>query len=133
MGAQPLFTNDAIILGILIIILAVIFKTASSQHKFWKKFYIYVPALLLCYFIPAIFQWPLGLIAPHWYDLEGLSTYLITNHGATFGPNASWTTLESFITANQIDESVLLGFEEHSQLYFMASRYLYPLLVSGSR
>jgi len=59
----PLFTNDAIVLGILMIALAAIFVTASSKRPFWKKFYTYVPALLLCYFIPALLNWPLGLIS----------------------------------------------------------------------
>jgi uncharacterized membrane protein len=44
--------NDAITLGILLVVLATIFKT-HSQPRF-AKFYKYVPALLLCYFIPAI-------------------------------------------------------------------------------
>lgn len=59
----PLFTNDAIVLGILLISLAAIFVTASSDKPFWKKFYTYIPALLLCYFIPALLNWPLGLIS----------------------------------------------------------------------
>ncbi len=52
---KPLFTNDAIVLGILIGILAFIFSTSKSNHPFWKKFYTYVPALLLCYFLPSVF------------------------------------------------------------------------------
>jgi len=126
MGAQPFFTNDAIVLGILIIILAVIFKTASNEHKFWKKFYIYVPALLLCYFIPALFQWPLGLIGPHWYEMEGLRDFLTTNYGAVFGEQVEWSVLKEFIDSNNIEEESLKDFEQHSNLYFMASRYLLP-------
>jgi len=49
-----LFTNDAIVLGILISILAAIFYTASSSNTYWQKFYKFVPALLLCYFIPSL-------------------------------------------------------------------------------
>ncbi len=56
------FTNDAIIFGILIGLLAVVFRTSSSENSFWKKFYRYIPALLLCYFLPAFFNWPLGII-----------------------------------------------------------------------
>ncbi len=59
----PYFTNDAIVLGILLVSLAAIFMTASSDKPGWKKFYTYVPALLLCYFIPALLNWPLGLIS----------------------------------------------------------------------
>ncbi|HRJ31488.1 MAG TPA: DUF819 family protein [Cyclobacteriaceae bacterium] len=51
---QPLITNDAVVLGMLMVILAFVFKTASSEQPFWKKFYTYVPSLLLCYFIPSI-------------------------------------------------------------------------------
>ena len=59
----PLFTNDAVVLGILLCVLALIFKTSSSSRPFWKKFYKYVPALLLCYFIPALLNYPFGLIS----------------------------------------------------------------------
>lgn len=47
-------TNDAVNLGILITILGLIFK--SQSWPFMKRFYRIVPALLLCYFIPAIFN-----------------------------------------------------------------------------
>ena len=60
---NPWFTNDAVVFGILICTLAVIFYTSNSEAPFWKKFYTYVPALLLCYFIPALMNWPLGLIS----------------------------------------------------------------------
>jgi len=49
-----LFTNDAVVIGILIGILAIIFYTASLSSKFWVKFYKFIPALLLCYFIPSL-------------------------------------------------------------------------------
>lgn len=60
---NPVFTNDAVVLGILITVLALIFYTSSLTTPFWKKFYTYVPALLLCYFIPALMNWPLGLFS----------------------------------------------------------------------
>ncbi|HMB40337.1 MAG TPA: DUF819 family protein [Balneolaceae bacterium] len=49
-----LITNDAVIFGVLMAILALIFTTASSKHPFWQKFYRFVPSLLLCYFIPSL-------------------------------------------------------------------------------
>ena len=64
----PLFTNDAVTLGLLLVVLALIFYTAKLKTSFWTKFYRYIPALLLCYFIPALLNWPLGLIAPDWYN-----------------------------------------------------------------
>tara|TARA_S200000501_G_scaffold160645_1_gene151489 strand:+ start:12557 stop:13834 length:1278 start_codon:yes stop_codon:yes gene_type:complete len=46
--------NDAVVLGILLVILSFIFQTSRSENKFWKKFYKYVPTLLLCYFLPSL-------------------------------------------------------------------------------
>ena len=60
---EPIFTNDAMVLGLLMSVLALIFYTSSLDSPGWKKFYTYVPALLLCYFIPALLHWPLGLIS----------------------------------------------------------------------
>ena len=60
---QPLITNDAVIFGILMLILGLVFYTSSLDHPFWKKFYKYIPALLLCYFLPSTLK-ALGLIDP---------------------------------------------------------------------
>ena len=49
-----MITNDAIILGMLAAILGFVFYTAGSEHRFWKRFYRFVPALLLCYFLPSL-------------------------------------------------------------------------------
>jgi len=59
---KPIITNDAVVLGILLGILAFVFRTARSNNPFWKKFYTYVPTLLLCYFIPSMFN-SLGIIS----------------------------------------------------------------------
>ncbi|MBK6620043.1 MAG: DUF819 family protein [Saprospirales bacterium] len=60
---EPIFTNDAVVLGILLLVLAGVFASSHSGHPFWKGFYKVVPALLLCYLIPALLNWPLGLIS----------------------------------------------------------------------
>lgn len=57
-----LIQNNAVALGLLMVTLAVIFYSSSSAHPFWKKFYTFFPSLLLCYFVPALYQWPLGWI-----------------------------------------------------------------------
>ena len=62
MENTPVFTNDAIVLGILMISLGFVFLTSSKESGFWKKFYSVVPALLMCYLIPAIFN-SLGIIS----------------------------------------------------------------------
>ena len=51
---SPLITNDAVVLGILMVILAFVFRTSHSDNPRWKKFYGVVPSLLLCYFIPSL-------------------------------------------------------------------------------
>jgi len=75
---EALITNDAIVFGLLIVLLALIFKTSSSESPFWKKFYKVIPMLLLCYFLPSMLT-TLGIVDP-----------------------------------------------DHSQLYFVASRYMLP-------
>jgi uncharacterized membrane protein len=60
---QPLITNDAVIFGILMLMLGLVFQTSASEHPFWKKFYTYIPALLVCYFLPSLLQ-AVGLIDP---------------------------------------------------------------------
>ena len=60
--SSAVFTNDATILGVLILILAGIFYAEKSQNKYLKQFFKYVPGLLLCYFIPSIFN-SLGIIS----------------------------------------------------------------------
>ncbi|UCS92453.1 DUF819 family protein [Echinicola marina] len=60
--STPLISNDAVVLGLLFGILALVFGTASSKRPFWKKFYRVVPSVLLCYFLPSIFN-TLGIIS----------------------------------------------------------------------
>lgn len=76
--SNALITNDAVVFGLLMAILAFVFRTSNSSHQGLTKFYSIVPMLLLCYFIPSLLN--------------------------TFG--------------------IVDG--EHSQLYFVASRYLLP-------
>ena len=52
--STALVTNDAVVLGLLLAILAFVFKTSSSDNPTLKKFYSVVPMLLLCYFLPSL-------------------------------------------------------------------------------
>jgi uncharacterized membrane protein len=66
-------TDDAVIVGLLCATLGVIFWTTQSATPFWKKFYKYVPALVLCYFLPALYN-TAGLI-----DADASSLYRIVS------------------------------------------------------
>ncbi len=78
MDTSPIFTTDTIAFGLLMLALGFVFYTSSKKQGFWSRFYNIVPALLMCYLIPAIFT----------------SVGLISN--------------------------------EHSKLYYVASRFLLP-------
>jgi uncharacterized membrane protein len=58
---SAIITNDAVVLGLLAVTLGFVFWSSSRKDGFWPKFYGVVPALLLCYLIPAIFN-SVGLI-----------------------------------------------------------------------
>lgn len=74
---RPTFVSDTIVFGLLAIILALIFYTSSLDTKGWKKFYMFVPALLLCYLIPAILD-SLGLISKEYSSLYTMAkNYLL--------------------------------------------------------
>lgn len=66
-------TNDAVIFGILLLILAAIFHTSASKNKKWVKFYKFIPALLLCYFIPGIVN-SIGII-----NVENSNLYYVAS------------------------------------------------------
>ena len=51
---MPLITNDAIILGILLGIIYITFYTSSLQNRFWQRFYLFFPSILICYFLPGL-------------------------------------------------------------------------------
>ena len=72
-----LLTNDAVVFGLLMIILALIFYTSSRKNGFWAKFSTYVPSVLLCYFIPALLN-TFGIISGSNSQLYGIaSRYLL--------------------------------------------------------
>ena len=74
---QALITNDAVVLGLLAIILGGIFVTHASPHPFWRKFYTFIPAILLCYFLPSLLN-TLGVVDGHESKMYHVSTrYLL--------------------------------------------------------
>jgi len=76
----PLFTQDTIVFGLLMVALGFIFYTSSKKSGFWFKFYKVIPALFMAYFLPAIFT-STGLIAPEWTSVssEGMAVEETSN------------------------------------------------------
>jgi uncharacterized membrane protein len=62
---EPIFTNDAIVFGVLMLSLGFVFYTENIKSGFWQKFYKIVPGLFMAYFIPALFT-TFGVISPEW-------------------------------------------------------------------
>ncbi len=60
-AAPALISNDIVLFGLIAATLGLIFWLASGPTPFWKKFFAWVPALLLCYFVPAFYN-TVGLI-----------------------------------------------------------------------
>jgi len=72
-----IFSSDAVVLGILMIVLALIFHTSSLQNALWQKFYAIFPPLLLCYFIPGLLN-SFGVISGNDSKLYGvISQYFL--------------------------------------------------------
>ncbi|MEL7161607.1 MAG: DUF819 family protein, partial [Bacteroidota bacterium] len=101
-----------------------IFTTAASERSFWKKFYTYVPTLLLCYFVPALLHWPLGLIAYDWYTPD--LTAALAEQGVNLPGGLSFGETNKFVENAGLNPDDFGQYKGHSQLYFMASRYLLP-------
>ncbi|MCB0520668.1 MAG: DUF819 family protein [Lewinellaceae bacterium] len=119
---EPVFTNDAVVFGLLTTVLAAIFYT--SKLPAWQKFYTFVPTLVLCYFVPALLHWPLGLIAPEWFD-SGLIAHL-QGMGLTPPNHLTFNEMKEWLTENNVAKDVYKQFMHESKLYFVASRYLLP-------
>ena len=122
---SPLFTNDAVILGVLMVVLALVFVTSSSEKKFWQKFYTYCPALLLCYFIPALLNYPLHLISPEWFDEKILD--LAASLQISIPKGSNFHEIKEILSKNNVEESQYNGLIQKSNLYTVASRYLLPV------
>lgn len=48
------FTNEAVVFGLLMLVLGLVFYTSNLKSKFFRKLYIVIPPLLMCYFVPGI-------------------------------------------------------------------------------
>lgn len=131
-GGTALITNDAVVLGLLAATLGFVFWGASRPSGFWKKFYSYVPALLMCYLLPAIYN-SAGLISGEASGLYPMARdYLLPSSLVLFciaidigailklGPKA----LIMFLTGTA---GVMLG----AVVSFLAMGVIHPETVAG--
>ena len=61
--SEPLITNDATLFGLLAVTLALIFRSEKSNNRYLAAFHRYVPTLLVCYFVPSLYN-TFGIIDP---------------------------------------------------------------------
>jgi uncharacterized membrane protein len=74
---EPIFTNDAIVFGVLMISLGFVFYTEKIKTGFWHQFYKIVPGLFMAYFIPALFT-TFRIISPEW-ETENAAGEVVKN------------------------------------------------------
>ena len=65
---NPIFTNDAVVFGLLMASLAFVFHTSSSDNKNWKRFYKVFPPLLMAYLLPSFLN-SFGIISEQHSEL----------------------------------------------------------------
>ena len=74
---EAIIQNDAVLFGILVLMLGAVFYTSDSEFWFWKKFYSWVPSVLVCYFLPSLL-YSFGIIDPSQSNLYFMaSRYLL--------------------------------------------------------
>ena len=69
---NPIFTNDAIVFGLLMASLAFVFQTSSSDNKNWKRFYKVFPPLLMAYLLPSFLN-SFGIISNEHSELYNMA------------------------------------------------------------
>lgn len=114
--SQPityLISNNAIVFGLLTLILGLVFYTHQSNNSYCKRFYKVIPALLLCYFIPSLLH-TFNIVA---YDYSCID---ILNSTVDAGQNV----LAQCQAASDPDNKRIAA--SGSQLYYVASRFLLP-------
>jgi uncharacterized membrane protein len=77
-NSEPaLVTNDAVVFGILMAMLGLVFWTSQSENAVLRGFYKVVPMLLLCYFLPSLLTF-FGIVDPgQSYLYKMASRYLL--------------------------------------------------------
>lgn len=69
----PLVTNDAVVVGLLAVLVGLVFWTSNLAHGGIRTFYRIFPPLLLCYFLPSLLNL-FGIVDP-----EASRTYFVAS------------------------------------------------------
>jgi uncharacterized membrane protein len=75
-ATAPLITNDSVVLGLLALILGLVFYTSNSENSACKKFYKYVPALLMCYLLPSLLN-TFGIVSAEVSKVDEVAKYYL--------------------------------------------------------
>lgn len=118
----PLITQDTVVFGILMALLALVFYATTLPH--FQKFFRVIPSLLLCYFLPSLLT-TTGLVSPAWIDLEG-ALAVMKEAGFNIASTTHLGDLKVAIAQAGVPGSLLDPFIHESRLYYVASRYLLP-------
>jgi uncharacterized membrane protein len=76
LNLPPIFTDNFVVFGILMLILAFVFYTSSIKYGFWKNFYVFFPSLLMCYLLPSILS-SLNVISPEWNAIDEAGNFIL--------------------------------------------------------
>lgn len=108
-----LVTNDATVFGILSVILGLVFYTHRSDNIYAKRFYKYVPALLLCYFLPSLLH-TFNIVAYDYPCTDVISGTV----------DAGKSVLNQCLQAADPSEKRIAA--SGANIYYVASRFLLP-------
>lgn len=122
MTPTPLITNDAVVFGLLVLCLGLVFQTASLEK--FKSFYKFIPALLLCYLLPSLLS-TFNIISPKWINWKDA---LISMKEAGFAVESitNFKTFKLFVKENEISNDLLAPFIGKSNLWTIAKNYFLP-------
>ena len=100
MDNTPIFADDTIVFGLLMLALGFVFLTESIKTGFWPKFYKIVPGLFMAYMLPAIlalvmfFTGTIGIIIGGPIAILLIATFSPETVGG-IGPDAVWRGLST--------------------------------------
>lgn len=119
MHNPPFFTDDTIVFGILMFLIGLVFYTSSKETGGWKKLYSIVPALLLCYLLPAVFS-SFHIISPEWTELDAQGK-VVTNSSKIYYIASRYLLPAALILMTiSIDLKALLNLGPKALVIFLA-------------